>query len=107
MLSKIRKNMRAFSIPLWIVAASFVGTIFLVWGRGSVSGPSGNEVATVNGRSIDLIEFNREYNQLVNQLQQQFGENYRKIFPDRDVKIAALQRLITRKLLLDEAKKRE
>ena len=105
MLSKIRKNMKAFSIPLWIVAASFVGTIFLVWGRGSVSGPSGNEVATVNGRSIDLIEFNREYNQLVNQLQQQFGENYRKIFPDKDVKIATLQRLITRKLLLDEAEK--
>ncbi|WP_163329213.1 SurA N-terminal domain-containing protein [Desulfurobacterium thermolithotrophum] len=105
MLSKIRKNMKAFSLPLWIVAASFVGTIFLVWGKGSLTGPSGSEVATVNGEPINLIEFNREYNQLTNQLQQQFGENYRKLFPDKEIKIAALQRLINRKLVLEEAKK--
>ena len=104
MLSKIRKNLRAFSIPLWIVAASFVGTIFLVWGRGSISGPSGNEVATVNGEGIDLVEFNREYSSLVRELKQQFGENFRKLFPEKEIKLTALQRLITRKLLLQAAK---
>ncbi|MEO2068220.1 MAG: SurA N-terminal domain-containing protein [Desulfurobacteriaceae bacterium] len=105
MLSKIRKNMRAFSIPLWIVAASFVGTIFLVWGRGSVGGPSANEVATVNGKPIDLVEFNKEYNRIINEIRAQFGDNYGKLFKDKEIKIATLQRLIIRELLLQEAER--
>ncbi len=104
MLSKIRKNLRAFSLPLWIVAASFVGTIFLVWGRGSVLGPSGTEVATVNGEGISLVEFNREYSNITNELRTKFGENYRKFIKDDEVKQAALRRLIVRKLLLQTAK---
>ncbi len=103
MLKRIRQNMKTFSIPLWIVAASFVGTIFLVWGRGSVTGPSGNEVATVNGKGIDLISFNREYNNIVSRLRSQYGENFRKLFPEEQIKMEALRRLITRTLLLQEA----
>ncbi len=105
MLSKIRNNLRAFSLPLWIVAASFVGTIFLVWGKGSVSGPSGNEIATVNGEGIKLSQFSREYSNVESQLKAQFGENYRKIVTSDDIKRIALQRLITRELLLQEARK--
>jgi peptidyl-prolyl cis-trans isomerase D len=104
MLSKIRKNLKAYSVPLWIVAASFVGTIFLVWGKGAISGSYRNSVATVNGEGIDLVEFNREYNSLVRELKQQFGENFRKLFPEKRIKLTALQRLITRKLLLQAAK---
>jgi peptidyl-prolyl cis-trans isomerase D len=104
MLSKIRKNLRAFSLPLWIVAASFVGTIFLVWGRGSVLGPSGTEVATVNGEGISLVEFNREYSNITNELRAKFGENYRKFIKDDEIKQAALRRLVVRKLLLQTAK---
>ena len=104
MLSKIRKNLRAFSLPLWIVAASFVGTIFLVWGKGSVSGPSGNEIATVNGEGIKLTEFAREYSNTVNQFKAQLGENYRKIISDEEIKKLTLQRLINRKLLLQAAR---
>lgn len=105
MLSKIRKNLRTFSILLWIAAASFVGTIFLVWGRGSISGISRNEVAKVDGKPISLIDFNKECDQIENQLQQKFGGNYRKFFTDREIKISALQRLITRQILLNEAQK--
>ncbi len=105
MLSKIRKNLRAFSLPLWIVAASFVGTIFLVWGKGSVSGPSGNEIATVNGEGISISEFGREYSNLERELKARFGENYRKIVSEDDIKKLVLQRLIVRKLLLQEAKR--
>ncbi len=104
MLSKIRKNLRAFSLPLWIVAASFVGTIFLVWGKGSVSGPSGNEVATVNGEGVTLGEFNREYQNTVARLREQLGENFRKFVKEEDIRKIALNRLITRKLLLELAR---
>jgi len=105
MLSKIRKNLRAFSLPLWIVAASFVGTIFFVWGKGSFSGPSAGEVATVNGEGISLSEFNREYQRVEDLLRSQFGENFRKFVKDRDIKIVALNNLITRHLLLQLARK--
>jgi len=105
MLSKIRNNLRTFSIFLWIVAASFVGTIFLVWGKGSISGPSANEVATVNGLGINLIEFNREYNRVEQELKQQYGNQYRKLFKDKDIKLLALRNLIRRKLILSEAEK--
>jgi len=104
MLSKIRKNLRAFSLPLWIVAASFVGTIFLVWGKGSVSGPSGSEVATVNGEGVTLTEFNREYQNIVNILRSQMGENFRKAVKEDEIKRIALDRLVTRKLLLQVAR---
>ncbi|RKQ61745.1 peptidyl-prolyl cis-trans isomerase D [Thermovibrio guaymasensis] len=103
MLSKIRKNLRAFSFPLWIVAASFIGTIFLVWGKGSVSGPSGNEVATVNGEGITLTEFNREYQNTVTSLKKKLGDNFRKFVKEDDIKKITLNRLITRKLLLQLA----
>jgi len=103
-LSKIRRNLRAFSLPLWIVAASFVGTIFLVWGKGSVSGPSASEVATVNGEGITLAEFNREYQNVVSTLKEQFGENFRNLVSDDELKRLALERLITRKLLLQLAR---
>ena len=103
MLSKIRKNLRAFSLPLWIVAASFVGTIFLVWGKGSVSGPSGNEVATVNGKGITLGDFNREYQSVVFTLKERFGENFRKFVKEDDIRRMALNRLITKELLLQLA----
>ncbi len=105
MLKKIRQNMRTFSIPLWIVAASFVGTIFLVWGRGSVTGPSGSEVATVNGKGIGLVSFNREYSNIVSRLRSQYGENFRKFFPEEQIKMEALRRLIIRTLLLEEAER--
>jgi len=105
MLSKIRRNLRAFSLPLWIVAASFVGTIFLVWGKGSVSGPSGSEVATVNGEGISLAEYNREYQNLVSTLKSQMGENFRKFVQEEQLKRATLNRLVVRKLLLQLAQK--
>ncbi len=105
MLSKIRNNLRTFSIFLWIVAASFVGTIFLVWGKGSISGPSANEVATVNGLGINLAEFNREYNRVLEELKQQYGNQYRKFLTDKDIKLLALRNLIKRKLIISEAEK--
>jgi peptidyl-prolyl cis-trans isomerase D len=105
MLYKIRKNLRAFSLPLWIVAASFVGTIFLVWGRGGLTGPSASQVATVNGEGISVVDFNREVQAVERELQSQFGEDFRKRFPLKEIKRIALQRLIQRELLLQLAEK--
>jgi peptidyl-prolyl cis-trans isomerase D len=105
MLSRIRNNMKAFSLPLWIVAASFVGTIFLVWGRGSVSGPSTGQVATINGYPISATEFYRQVANLSKDYEKRFGEDYKKIINEKQIKRLALNQLIVRKLLLHQADK--
>ncbi len=105
MLSRIRNNMKAFSLPLWIVSASFVGTIFLVWGRGSVSGPSGGQVATVNGYPVETAEFYRQVESLSRDYEKRFGSDYKKIINENQIKRLALNQLIVRKLLLNQADK--
>ncbi|WP_457568456.1 SurA N-terminal domain-containing protein [Desulfurobacterium sp.] len=94
MLANIRKNMKLFSIPLWIVTASFVLTIFLVWGKGSVSGPGTNEVATVNGKAIPADEFYRTVDRLTS-----------SGMKEKQAKSEALRQLLLRTLLLDAAEK--
>ncbi|WP_456398137.1 SurA N-terminal domain-containing protein [Desulfurobacterium sp.] len=94
MLANIRKNMKLFSIPLWIVTASFVLTIFLVWGKGSVSGPGTNDVATVNGIAIPADEFYRTVDKLTS-----------AGIKEKQAKSEALRQLLLRTLLLDAARK--
>ncbi|WP_456438049.1 SurA N-terminal domain-containing protein [Desulfurobacterium sp.] len=94
MLANIRKNMKLFSIPLWIVTASFVLTIFLVWGKGSVSGPGTNEVATVNGKAIPADEFYRLVDRLTS-----------SGMKEKQAKSEALRQLLLRTLLLDAAER--
>ncbi|SNR81274.1 peptidylprolyl isomerase [Desulfurobacterium atlanticum] len=94
MLANIRKNMKLFSIPLWIVTASFILTIFLVWGKGSVSGPGVNDVATVNGKPISATDFYKTVDRLTSS-----GMN------KKQAESEALRRLLLRTLLLDAAEK--
>jgi len=105
MLEKMRKNLRTFSIFLWLVAFTFVGTIFLVWGRGSVLGLSPQEVARVGSESISWFEFQREFSSIANALRQELGEDFKKAFPERTIKEMALRNLIRRKLLVECAKR--
>ncbi len=94
MLANIRKNKKLFSIPIWIVAGSFVLTIFLVWGRGSVSGPGINDVATVNGKPIQVTDFYRTVDSLTS-----------SGLSKKQAESEALKRLLLRTLLLDAAEK--
>ncbi len=105
MLSRIRKNLKAFSIPVWIATASFVGTIFLVWGVKSVIQPSGKAIATVDGSPIKIGEFYRDVDILNQNLQAKLGANYSKVISPQEVKILVLNKMIVNKLLLNEAKK--
>jgi len=75
-----------------------------VWGRGSFSGPSGSQVATVNGQPITLAEFNREYKTVEDELRRKLGDNFNKLVKPNDIKRIALQRLVQRALLIELAK---
>jgi len=64
MLGIMRKYKQSILIKLvfGIIVLSFIGTIFLVWGRGSdkANGPTGF-AATVDGTKISLDEFQKTY----------------------------------------------
>jgi peptidyl-prolyl cis-trans isomerase D len=88
-------------VVLWTVVASFVGTIFLVWGMGREV--SEGVVATVEGKKITLGEYQQIYNRVYDFYKKQQGDIKDDIFAPI-IKKTALDTLIARKLQLSLAK---
>jgi len=83
---------------LWVVIASFIGTIFLVWGVGSKGG-SRTYALKIDDHVISFNEYKTTYENISNTYKQIFGK-------DIDQKILAKQvmdEIISKYLLLDEA----
>jgi parvulin-like peptidyl-prolyl isomerase len=105
MLRSVRKNIKSLSITLWVVIASFIATIFLVYGMQS-AGPSGNVVpaATVNGERISMQEFQRAYRRQVDTLRRIYGDQWNDdLVQDLGVRYQVLDSLVTSRLLEQEA----
>lgn len=75
MITAMRRNLKALSISLWVVIAAFIGTTFLVWGKGSITGGDSAAVATVNGEEIPLDRYQRRY--------QAYLEFHRQLYRER------------------------
>lgn len=111
MLDLIRKKQRSVLVKIvfWTIIAAFIGTIFLVWGKGS-GGPGGadNSVAHVNGDSISYQDFQMAYQNLRQDMEQRFG---RSLPPEIEKQLQlnnqAYDQLLTRVLLLQEADHRD
>ena len=111
MLRSMRKNIKSLSVVLWLVILAFIATTFFVWGMGSSSGKGERPViARVGGEEILLDEFQRAYNRVY----QQQADLYRRILKDKfDEKMLenlrlrerTLENLITRRLLLQQARR--
>ena len=106
MLSIIREHADSWLIKaiLWLIIFAFVGTIFYSWGMGGSSGSGGGVVATVEGRKILQVEYERTFNNLVNFYRQQFKNQFTdEMIKSLDLKNQALEALIQKQLLLIEA----
>jgi len=80
--------------------------VFVFWGVGSFRAQKGGRVAIVNGDSITREEYKEEYNNLIEQLRQRFGNRLDdEMIQMLQIKNQALNRLIDQKLLLQEAEK--
>lgn len=108
MLDLIRQKKQSVIIKFvfGIIVLSFVGTIFLVWGKGSDgSGPSGSYAAKVNGKKITLEEYQSSYQRIRNMYQQIYGQT---IPPEMEkmlgLKKVALDNLIDNFLIMKEAR---
>src|SRR3989344_416548 len=88
-------------VVLWSVVASFVGSLFLVWGMGDET--SAGVVATVDGKKIIYSEYQEFYKRILDFYKKQQGDLNEELFAPI-VKKAAIDSLITRKLQLSIAK---
>ncbi|MFV9644908.1 MAG: SurA N-terminal domain-containing protein [Desulfobacterales bacterium] len=80
--------------------------VFVFWGVGSFRSQRGGRVAIVNGDSITMEEYKEEYNNLIEQFRQRFGNRLNdEMIQMLQVENQALNRLIDQKLLLQEAVK--
>ncbi len=75
MLRTMRKNMKSLSVVLWVVVAAFIGTIFLVWGRGRLRG-NRDILAHVGDRVITYPDFRRAYAKAYDFYRRMFKEHF-------------------------------
>ncbi|QXE92251.1 SurA N-terminal domain-containing protein [Geomonas subterranea] len=109
MLGVMRKYKQSIVIKVVfvVIVLSFIGTIFLVWGKGGSDGRGGKSyAATVNGTKISLDEFQKSYYRTRGLYEQIYG---RTLTPELEkqmgIKKLTIDTLIDNVLILGEAKK--
>ena len=70
MLRILRKNAQS---PFFLAIVIIIAIVFVFWGVGTKSGSDGNKVAIVDGQEISVVEYNRAYERLVDNLTKQLG----------------------------------
>lgn len=108
MLDIMRKQKESIVIKVVfvIIVLSFIGTIFLVWGKGSdgFGGKSGY-AAKVNGTKITLEEYQNSYQRIRSMYQQIYGQSIpAEMEKMLGLKKVALDNLIDSLLAIKEAK---
>ena len=79
MLDLIRKKQKSTLVKLvfWLIIATFVGTIFLVWGKGDDRGPDSQTVAvTVNGTDVTTAAYKGIYDNIYRFYQNIYGNSF-------------------------------
>jgi peptidyl-prolyl cis-trans isomerase D len=108
MLGIIRQKQKSFFVQIvfWAIIATFVGTIFLVWGKGDVT-PAGEDFAAkVNELPISTIDYQRSYENIYRMYQNLYGEAFTPaIEKTLNLRKVALDSLIDQTLLLQEAER--
>lgn len=111
MLDLIRKKQQTVIIKIvfWGIIAAFVGTIFLVWGKGSDGGPGGGDptiAATVNKTKISFDEYQTAYSNLYNLYQNIYRDQFTPALEKQlRLRQQAIDGLVDQALLLQEAGK--
>jgi peptidyl-prolyl cis-trans isomerase D len=103
MLSVMRKHAGSWMIKVILFA---IVIVFVFWGVGSFRSRQASKVVTINGQVIHVADYQRAYENLLNQYRQQFGSRLNdKMIEMLQIKRQVLNQLIDRTLLLQEAKK--
>ena len=103
MLNVMRKHAGSWMIKVILFA---IVIVFVFWGVGSFDSQKASKVATVNDEVITVSNYRRAYNNLIDRYRQQFGSSLNDgMIEMLNIKDQALNQLIDRAVLLQEAKK--
>jgi len=107
MLDLIRKKQKSFIVKFvfWAIIAAFVGTIFLVWGKGRDANRENTKIAfTVNGTEVGFEEYQRTYGNLYRLYQNVYQDKFNPALEKQlNLRQKALDNLVEEELLLQEA----
>lgn len=102
MLGLMRKHATSWLIKVALFA---IVIVFIFWGGYSYTERRASRVAVVNGSYIGLQEYQRAYNNLLDQMRRQLGNQFSSdLLETLNLKDQALSQLINRRLLLEEAR---
>ena len=108
MLGIIREKQKSFLVQIvfWAIIATFVGTIFLVWGKGEDTTSGEDFAAKVNGTPISTNDYQRSYENIYRMYQNLYGEAFTPaIEKTLNLRKVSLDSLIDQTLLLQEAER--
>lgn len=106
-LMRRKKESLIIKIVFVLIVLSFIGTIFLVWGKGSdgVGGRSGGYAAKVDGSRISIEELQNAYERMRSMYRQIYGQSFSpEIEKVLGLKKVALDSLVDNLLVMKEAK---
>jgi len=103
MLTQMRKNVGSWIIKLLLGA---IVVVFVLWGVGSNQKSPNATVATVDGVPIGYQDFSRAYQNLMENVRRQFGDNANEeMLKALNLKEQAINQLIDRRIILRAAEK--
>ena len=98
----MRKHATSWLIKVALFA---IVIVFIFWGGYSYTERKASRIAVVNGSYIGIREYQSTYNNLLEQMRRQFGNQFSSEIVDTlNLKEQALNQLINRRLLLEEAR---
>ncbi|MCA1797383.1 MAG: SurA N-terminal domain-containing protein, partial [Geobacteraceae bacterium] len=106
MLDLIRKKQKTFIVQFvfWVIIAAFVGTIFLVWGKGQEQQDQLTVAARVNDTKISFDEFRMTYNNIYNIYRNLYGDAFSpEMEEELQLTRQSMDMLIEQALLLEKA----
>ena len=101
MLDGIRANAQSWGVKL---AFGIIIVVFVFWGIGSYTGPKGL-VASVNGKNITEVEFQRAYAMMEDNLRRSIPNITSEMLESFQLEQRVLQSLMQEKLIEDEAER--
>ncbi|MGM0415809.1 MAG: SurA N-terminal domain-containing protein [Thermodesulfobacteriota bacterium] len=106
MLDLIRKKQKTFIVKFvfWVIIAAFIGTIFLVWGKGQEQEDQLTVAARVNDTKISFDEFRMTYNNLYNLYRNLYGDSFSpEMEEELQLNSQSMNMLIEQALLIEKA----
>ena len=108
MLKTMRKNVKSLKWILWIIVATFIVSIFFIWGGAGRLGEGGrgNTLATVGRDKISSDEYTRDLRQRLEAMKKQFAGLNENLIQQLNIPQQTLEQLVQQRLLLQIAREK-